>query len=678
MQTNRPAGALWSRLVAGGLAVLALLCTSAQAAPPSIDDFFKAPTFAQAALSPSGRYLAVGVGLATGRVGLGVIDLEQRNAAPKLVANFSDADIGYFQWLNDRRLIYTAAENDKAAANLSGARGLWAIDRDGADGRKLIERRTYGVSDQSSHIVSKVLPSSYAIEAVPSDGSDDVIVAEARRDNVGDFVGSVPFRLDTRSGVKRILGPVPDTRITYWVFDSRGDARVAVAQSGGKARLYWRETGNDKWTLLDEYESRLSQKLTPLWVDGNELYVTAGAGAASTRSLFRYDVPTRKIVPGPVFTIAGFDYGRDYQVDHGSGRVIAIHYATDAAGTHWFDPQLKAAQQEVDKLLPTTVNRIICTRCTDAPRLLVRAHSDRQPALYLLFDTQTRKLEYVGGARPWIDAKQMATQDFVRIKARDGMSLPIYITKPAGKSTQPQPAVVLVHGGPHVRGNVWGWDADAQFLASRGYIVIEPEFRGGDGFGLRHLEAGFKQWGLAMQDDVTDATHWAIKEAGVDPKRICIAGASYGGYAALMGLVREPDLYRCGINWVGVTDPEFMFSLHWSDFSEEAKRYGLPVMLGDPKADAARFAATSPLKQADKINQPLLLAYGGVDRRVPIKHGTAFRDAVIRHNKDVEWVAYGDEGHGWGSMENKRDFWGRVEKFLARNIGEVAPAVASK
>jgi dipeptidyl aminopeptidase/acylaminoacyl peptidase len=209
-------------------------------------------------------------------------------------------------------------------------------------------------------------------------------------------------------------------------------------------------------------------------------------------------------------------------------------------------------------------------------------------------------------------------------------------------------------------------------------VVIEPEFRGGDGFGLRHLEAGYKQWGLAMQDDVTDATRWAIKEAGVDPKRICIAGASYGGYAALMGLVREPELYRCGINWVGVTEPEYLFSLSWSDLPEDWKRHGLRTMLGDPQADKERFTATSPLQQAAKIRQPLLLAYGAADERVPLKHGTDFRDAVTRHNRDVEWVSYSDEGHGWGAMETRRDFWTRVEKFLARNIGDAAPAVAAK
>jgi dipeptidyl aminopeptidase/acylaminoacyl peptidase len=223
-----------------------------------------------------------------------------------------------------------------------------------------------------------------------------------------------------------------------------------------------------------------------------------------------------------------------------------------------------------------------------------------------------------------------------------------------------------------VRGNHWGWDSDTQFLASRGYAVLEPDFRGSRGYGMAHFRAGWKQWGLAMQDDIADATRWAIAQGIADPKRICIAGASYGGYAALMGLVNDPDLYKCGINWVGVTDINLLFNGHWSfesDMTDDWKNHGMPLMIGDPVKDAAQFKATSPIEQAAKITQPLLLAYGAVDRRVPLYHGNKFRDAVQAHNKQVEWVVYQDEGHGWTRPENRFDFWTRVEKFLGRHIG---------
>ena len=199
-------------------------------------------------------------------------------------------------------------------------------------------------------------------------------------------------------------------------------------------------------------------------------------------------------------------------------------------------------------------------------------------------------------------------------------------------------------------------------------MVVEPEFRGSTGFGWKHFRAGWKQWGLAMQDDVADAAQWAVKQGYADPKRICIAGASYGGYAALMGLIRNPELFRCGIDFFGVTDIDLIYSITWSDARDQDQRYGMPVMVGDRVKDAAQLAATSPIKLAARVTQPLLMAYGADDRRVPIDHGTQFRDAVEKTNKDVDWVVYPEEGHGFRVTANEIDFWTRVDKFLDQNL----------
>jgi dipeptidyl aminopeptidase/acylaminoacyl peptidase len=175
-----------------------------------------------------------------------------------------------------------------------------------------------------------------------------------------------------------------------------------------------------------------------------------------------------------------------------------------------------------------------------------------------------------------------------------------------------------------------------------------------------------------MQHDVADGARWAIAQGIADPKRICIAGASYGGYATLMGLVNDPDLYKCGVNWVGVTDINLMYTGTWfgeSDASTDWKEYGMPELIGDPVKDAAQLKATSPIEQAARIKQPILLAYGGSDRRVPISHGRKFYDAVKATNRNVQWVEYPEEGHGWHLEKNRIDFWTRVEKFLDKNIG---------
>jgi dipeptidyl aminopeptidase/acylaminoacyl peptidase len=308
----------------------------------------------------------------------------------------------------------------------------------------------------------------------------------------------------------------------------------------------------------------------------------------------------------------------------------------------------------------------------ETPWVLVESYSDTTPTTFLLFNTDTKDYRKIGSMRPRIKPDQMGHQQSLRYKARDGLEIPALLTLPPGVPAQKLPLVIMVHGGPFVHGNSWGWDAETQFLASRGYAVLEPAYRGSTGFGYNHFRAGWKQWGLAMQDDLADGAKWAIAKGIADPKRICIAGASYGGYAAMMGLVNDSDLYRCGINWAGVTDINLMYTGTWTnsgDISERYRQYGMPELVGDRVKDSAQLKATSPLLQASRIRQPVLLAYGGADRRVPIHHGKLFYDAIKQSNPDVEWIMYQSEGHGWNVRENQIDFWSRVEKFLNRNIG---------
>ena len=209
-----------------------------------------------------------------------------------------------------------------------------------------------------------------------------------------------------------------------------------------------------------------------------------------------------------------------------------------------------------------------------------------------------------------------------------------------------------------------------QFLASRGYLVIEPEFRGSTGFGVAHFKAGWKQWGLAMQDDVADALLWAQKQ-GLASDRACIAGASYGGYSTLMGLARHPKLYRCGAAWVAVTDLELYAKGSWwvgDDISDVARKYTIPEMVGSMDKDAQLITANSPVLLANKIKAPLLLAFGEDDQRVPLAHGKRMREALQKQGLEPEWVTYAGEGHGWGKLETRLDFALRLERFFNQHL----------
>ena len=304
---------------------------------------------------------------------------------------------------------------------------------------------------------------------------------------------------------------------------------------------------------------------------------------------------------------------------------------------------------------------------------LVGAFSDREPGRLFLYRGQPKAGEKpwraVGAAHEDIDASRMATVEFHRIKTRDGKEMPVWVTTPAD-AKGPRPAIMLVHGGPWTRGGQWRWDPETQFLASRGYVVIEPEFRGSSGYGHDWLRAGFKQWGQAMQDDVTDALRWAQsqKKAGA---KACIMGASYGGYSTLMGLIKDPAMYQCGVAAFAVADLELQVKGSFfvdDDLSKDDRRYGYRETIGDPEADREMLRANSPVLQAARIKAPLLLAFGELDRRVPIEHGQRMRDALIAAGQKPELIIYPGEGHGFGIPANRVDYYKRVEAFLAEHL----------
>lgn len=636
---------------------------------PAIEDFFRKPDMVQPVMSPSGQYIAslMSVG-AEKRLRLVVLNMDDLSK-PRVVAGFADADISDVHWVNDDRLIFSADDGQSPYASHQGA-GLYAVDREGRSTvRRLIKRSWSKISEAG--VIDHELSALHGFFAPLNDGSDDILVARYNLDNLHELKSLTLLRLNTRTGLSKTLTQGAPQGARHWVVDAQGNPRVVVASVGAKARLYWKPKPQDEWVLVQEGELFGNNALSfdPLFLSSNNvLYAKAYADAkADTLSLVSIDLNNKPLKPEPVLSLKGYDFSGGLILDEQRQGLLGVNYLTDARGSHWFDPQMKAWQEKVNELLPATLNLFACRNCRQAKQLLLTSYSDRQPPVYRLFNPQSGELTLLAPSRKWVSAEQMATRDLEHFPARDGLDIPVQITRPA-EQKGPAPMVVLVHGGPYVRGGEWGWDSQSQFLASRGYVVIEPEYRGSTGFGTKHFKAGWKQWGLKMQDDIADATLWAIKQGFADAKRVCIAGASYGGYATLMGLIRYPELYRCGVNWVGVTDINLLYSINWSDSDEVWKTYGMPVLVGDPVKDAAQLEQTSPLKQAKRLTQPLLLAYGGEDRRVPFDHGTLLRRALEPHNPNTEWIFYRDEGHGWSQEENQVDFWSRVEKFLDKNL----------
>ena len=631
--------------------------------------FYRHAEMDQAALSPSARWLVVKTGLGGERVGLVAFDLEQ-GGPPKHSVRFGGLDVRSFYWVNDDRLVFTVVDQELGGAVQRVAPGLFSVRPDGSELRQLV-KLTRPFFSAPSGAGREPLEWNHVLLDVPAGGGEDVIVGELKDDSRGDLSSINALRLNVATGRAASLSTGVPPHARAWLFDPKGEPRLIEATSKGVTQVHWRAADRKDWVELARFDW-LSPSFVPQFIDSaGVLYVTTNDGPGGTAVLKRFDFAAGRPETEAVVRAPGFDFAGYLVTDIGSGRTVGLRVETDAITSLWFDPQMKATQQTVDAKLPGRINQLSCRRCGE-PRMVVLVHSssDQDPGQYWIYRPDGERWQSVGPARTGIDPRQMATLDFHRIKARDGLEMPVWITTPRGPAAAaPRPAVVLVHGGPWVRGGHWQWDADAQFLASRGYLVIEPEFRGSTGYGDKHFKAGWKQWGLAMQDDVADAVAWAVVKGWVDPKRVCIAGASYGGYATLMGLIRHPELYRCGAAWVAVTDPRLLYELDWvSDLSEEHRKFGLPVMLGDPVKDAAALAAAAPVELAARIKAPLLLAFGVEDRRVPLEHGQRMRAALRAAGHEPEWVTYPGEGHGWWLVENRVDFARRLERFLAKHL----------
>jgi dipeptidyl aminopeptidase/acylaminoacyl peptidase len=646
--------------------------------PPPVADFFRTAQLTNATLSPNGRFMAaIRYVEQTGRHALIVIDLGAERSA-KVVAAYQDLDVERGYWVGDSQLVFTLADRRSALLTQQGP-GLYVVDREGRSSPRTLIRRSFEavaeVRASSTEVRTRPkdlsLDPDHRFHSVVRDGSPRVLVLKRSFAGDGEFVGSELLSVNVDTGRSSVAGADAPPRVHRWVVDHQGRARVAESVQGEKRLTHWRATPDAPWTLLREAPRYLSDggfEVLAVAGDGRLFVETMGQseGYTDTSVLATLDTQNKQATPQQLVAVKGFDFD-GWLIRGADDRVAGVQFLSDAWGQHWFDADMKAIQAAVDKLLPGTVNLLDCGACNKPQRVLVQAFSDRQPDVYFLYDTASGKMETVSGTRPWIKATQMAARSFELIAARDGLELPLHITQPTGLKGA-APTVVLVHGGPWVRGGHWHWHADAQFLASRGYLVLEPEFRGSTGYGSKLYRAGFKQWGLAMQDDLADALQWAVKKGLADPKRVCLVGSSYGGYAALMGLVRHPELFRCAVSHAGVSDINLMFTNDWSDLPGDWKRFGMTALIGDPKADAAQFNASSPLRQAAKITQPLLLAHGRQDRRVPLVHSNAFHNAVKGHNPQAELKVYAEEGHGWSLDKNEIDFWTRVESFLSKSL----------
>ncbi len=641
------------------------------AALPAVDAFFGSRHISVPKLSPSSRYLAMHSTNTDGRHILVVVDLNEKTR--RVVANYADFDVAQFEWVNDRRLVYDLVDKHVGAGKRMFAPGINAVDRDGENFKQLVsmtaETAVEAVQAFKLKARERLSWNHYLFDQTGLQDSDSIYVINPEfENNEVKYIDLV--LLDTVSGrSKEVVRPSFAHR---WILDHQGEPRLVISKNKNLTIIHYKDPKQGQWRKLHEFDRFTgTDGYQPLAFGPDGTLFVSASISSDKRALYKFDFATNSVDKNAIVILKDFDF--DGALIRSKDKLLGVRFRADAESTEWFDPDMQALQKTVDAMLPTTVNLISVGVNSSTPWVLIDSFSDVQAHTYLAYNRQSKALAKVGGNLSDLNPSQLGRLRYERVKARDGLDLPVWVTSPRGTAGKPAPMVVLVHGGPFLRGTSWDFDAEAQFLASRGYVVLQPEFRGSTGYGRKHYEAGWKQWGLAMQNDIADATRWAIAKGIADPKRICIAGASYGGYATLMGLINDPDLFKCGVQWAGVTDINLMYNGHWSrvdDISSAYREYGMPTLIGDQVKDAAQLKATSPIELAQRIKQPLLLAYGGSDKRVPIYHGKKFYEAVKAGNTQVEWISYSDEGHGWSQPETRIDFWSRVETFLAKQIGQ--------
>jgi len=602
-----------------------------------LEDFFKNPEKSSYQISPNGEYFSFRAPFEN-RMNI-FIQKRGENEAKRLTEE-TDRDIAGYFWPNNNQILYIKDDGGNENYKLYGVN---------IDGSNLVCFTDF--EDVRTQIIDD-------LEDIPN---EVIIGMNKRNPQVFD-----PYRLNIETGDMEMIAENPGN-IQGWMFDHAGKLRVAFAiVDGVNTSILYRETEQDEWK--DVLTTNFKESMSPQFFtfDNKNVIGTSNLGR-DKGAVVEFDIANGKEIKvmyeNNDYDVEGVSYSRKRKV------ITSASYTSWKRERHFFDKDTKKFYERLEKELGDY--EIAITAKNKAETVyIIRTYSDRSLGSYYIYDKETDKLEKIVEVSPWIDENKMASVLPIEYKSRDGLTIPGYLTLPKGytkKSAKNLPVVVNPHGGPWARDG-WGFNPEIQFLANRGYAVLQMNFRGSTGYGREFFEASFKKWGREMQDDITDGTNWLIEQGIADPNRIAIYGASYGGYATLMGLVKEPDLYACGVDYVGVSN---MFT-----FMKTIPPYWEPMldmmyeMVGDPKADSLMLREVSPVFHVDKITAPLFIAQGRNDPRVNVDESDQVVKALEDKGVTVEYLVKDDEGHGFHNEENRFDFYRAMEAFLSKEMGK--------
>ena len=670
------------RIVCAWMAIIGLLgagtaWAQAQAATPqaqmprvSLDDLYGEETVPDTAISPSGRYLAL-VQRHDDRDELLVVDLEAKTTSGVMriprdaVTGGTLSFITAVAWKSDERLVFRThvGMDPKALLGLSykeyaslGDR-LFAIGRDGrnavrflADNRSRAMRGTLDLGDVASFL--------------PRD-PDHVLMAVNGRH------GPSLFKVSVLTGEGEPVEE-PNEDVVAWWIDIDGKPVVRVDIDSGSV-LFFRKQPDGSWKqfykirVRDIDEQPEYVPVGPSDQDG-KYYVLARPEGADRTGLYLYDLEHESfgevVYEHPQYDLAGARIARD-------GKTVTLRcYYAHAKVCEFSDPSINAHMKGLRKFFAESANVTVTDSSDDLKTLLLYVEGPDEAPSYYYYRVDERRIEFIGSEQAQLAQRQLAPASVVEWKARDGLALSGYLTWPVGaRDRKGLPLVVYPHGGPESR-DILRFDPWPQYLAARGYAVFQPNFRGSDGFGKKFAESGYRQWGLLMQQDIDDGIKELVARGTVDAGRVCIVGASYGGYAALAGVALTPDQYRCAVAVAGVSDLDQYMAWVRRFYGAKGETYAYwSKAIGDPQADAARLAATSPARLAANIRVPVLLIHGTRDIIVPPEQSELMQQALAKVGHPAELLRIEGEGHSRWSDDNEKLALIAIDRFLWTNIG---------
>jgi dipeptidyl aminopeptidase/acylaminoacyl peptidase len=600
-------------------------------------DFFRNPEKTNFRLSPDGQSIAW---LQPWQSRLNIYVQKIGATDAMRVTSATERDIRNYFWATSNRLAYLRDKGGDENFH------LFAVDADGKNEKELtpFDKTRVEIVDDLSDL---------------EDNHGDILISTNQRDpKVFDA-----YRINTSTGQMTLIARNPGN-ILGWVTDHQGRIRVAVSSDGVNSSLLYRaaETEPFKTVLTTDFRETMDPLM--FTYDDQQLYVTSNIGR-DKQAIVRIDPATAKelelIYEHPKVDVSDLLASRKRGVITGVTFTVAKReYAFFKAD----DPRAKL-QADLERRLPG-YDVDVPSMSKDETKVLVHTASDKSRGAYYFYDLVSGEFRKLVDVSPWLKEDELADMRPVTFKARDGLELNGYLTLPRGGADKNLPVVINPHGGPWARDH-WGFNPEVQFLANRGYAVLQINYRSSVGYGRKFWEAGFKKWGREMQDDLTDGAKWLVTQGIADPKRIGIYGGSYGGYATLAGLAFTPDVYAAGVDYVG---PSNLFTLlaslppYWEPFRQ--KMY---AMVGDPVKDKDLVQAASPLFSADRIRAPLLVAQGANDPRVKKAEADQIVEALKKRGIDVPYLVKTNEGHGFANEENRMDLYGAMEAFFAKHLG---------